>query len=469
MKVLFINPVTPPQIFPVNMSTGIAYLSAVLKEKRHITRLVLPYKFSEKQISAAIENFKPELVLVSSVTDQIGLAEKIINFVYEKYRLPTILGGSHATVAPEESINIRGIVGICIGEGEQAMIEFAEALEKKQDYSKIKNLWIKKDNKIIKNPLRPLIQDLDKLPFPDRELFDGLINTKDELEFMGSRGCPFQCSYCINKALRQTYKGCGKYVRFRTVDNLIEEIKEALKKYKTAKILFHDDTFTLDKERLKEFCEKYTKEIGMPYAANGRIETMDEEMVKMLKDSGCVEIKIGVEVGNEELRNKILQRNMSNEQIINVFKLCKKYGLEASSFNMIGLPYETEQNIKETIALNRKIQPLRMGLSIFRPYPGTELYEICKKNNWLSSRKIDSYFEGVSILDLPQLPAKKIHYYHKIFKLCVYHPFLAFFAKALLKIKLYGVAEGAFKTTRNMAVKVLSRKQKDFLQRILKV
>ena len=469
MKVLFINPVTPPELFPVKMSMGVAYLSAVLKEKRHVTNLICPYSFSERDISDKIEEFKPDLIAVSSVTDQIELAKKIVNFIYGKYKLPIILGGNHATVDPEGSIAIKGLLGICIGESEEALLELVEALEQKKDYSKIKNFWFKINGKIVKNPIRVLIQDLDKMPFPDRDLFDGLIDTTDELEFMGSRGCPYQCSYCINRTLMKAYRGCGKYVRFRSVDNLLAEIKQALSKYKTAKILFHDDTFTLDKKWLKEFSDKYPKEIGMPYVANGRVETMDEEVVKLLKESGCVEIKIGVEVGNEELRKKVLNRNMTNEQIINVFRLCKKYGLLATSFNMVGLPYETEENVKETIALNKKIKPLRMGVSIFRPYPGTELYGVCKKNGWISDRKIVSYFEDVSILNMPQLPVSKIRYYYKLFRLGVYHPVLFVFAKVLYKIGLYGVIEKIVKVARGIVVKSLSRKQKDFLQRVLRV
>lgn len=469
MRILFVNPVTPPEIFPVQMSMGVAYLSAVLKQGGHSTALICPHSFSEKSVSDKVDSFKPDLVLVSSVTDQMGLAEKIIGFIHDKYQLPIVLGGVHATVAPEECINLKGLLGICIGEGEHAVLEFVEALEKKRDYSRIKNFWLKTGDKVVKNPLRPLIQDLDALPFPDRELFDGLINTADELEFTGSRGCPFQCSYCVNKVLMNVYHSCDRYVRFRTVDNLLAEIKQALKKYKTAKILFHDDTFTLDKEWLKEFCEKYPKEIGMPYAANGRVETMDEDVVKMLKDSGCVEIKIGVESGNEELRRKVLNRHMTNEQIINAFNLCRKHGLAATSFNMVGIPHETEENIKETICLNRKIKPLRMGVSVFRPYPGTELYELCKKNGWISSRKINSYFEDTSILNMSQLPPLRIQYYHKIFKLSVYHVYLAFFAKILIKAKLYGFIELVFKSARKIAMKLLSRKQKDFLQRIIRI
>lgn len=265
------------------------------------------------------------------------------------------------------------------------------------------------------------------------------------------------------------YKECGKYVRFKSVDNLLKEIKEALSKYNTSKVLFHDDTFTLNKEWLKEFSEKYPKEVGMPYIANARVETMDEETVKMLKKSGCFEVRMGVEVGNEELRKNVLNRHMTNEQIINAFRLCKKHQLLATSFNMIGVPYETEENIKETIALNKKIKPLRMGVSVFRPYPGTELYELCKKKGWMSDRKIDSFFEGVSILNLPTISPAKISYYFKIFRLAVYHPILTVFAKFLLKIRLYNFIESFFNGVRKIVTRCLNRKQKDFLVRILRI
>jgi anaerobic magnesium-protoporphyrin IX monomethyl ester cyclase len=264
------------------------------------------------------------------------------------------------------------------------------------------------------------------------------------------------------------YKGNGSFVRYRSVKNVIREMKGVLKEYKTERILLHDDTFTLRKEWLNEFCSEYSKEIKMPFVANGRVETITEEIVKMLKKAGCMELKIGVEVGNDYIRTKVLKRNMSKEQIIDAFRLCDKYGIKTSSFNMIGIPFETEKNIKETIALNRKIKPYIMGVSVFRPYPGTELYDICKKNKWMSNRKINSYFEDVSILNLPTISPKKISYYHKIFKLEVYYPAAAFFVKILLKLGLYGLFTRTVTGARKLAAKLLTRREKDFLMKFIK-
>ncbi|MCK5282651.1 MAG: radical SAM protein [Nanoarchaeota archaeon] len=451
------------------MSFGTAYLSAVLKKEGHQTSLICPYMFNPTGVSRKIEDFKPQMVVVSSVSDQFELSKKIIGFIYDKYSLPIVIGGVHPTVDPDECMDVRGVLGVCIGEGEYALLEFVDLLEKKKDYSRVKNFWFKKENKIIKNTVRPLIQDLDSLPFPDRELFDGYADTSNEIEFMGSRGCPYQCSYCINKVLQTIYKGYGKFVRFRSVDNLLREIKEVLKKYKSPKILFHDDTFTLNKVWLREFSEKYPKEIGKPYIANGRIETLDEESIKLLKKSGCIELKIGVESGNDRVRRKILDRQMTNERIIDVFRLCKKYGILATSFNMIGIPGETEEDIKDTIELNRRIMPFRMGVSIFKPYKGTLLYTICKENGWISNRKVSSYFEARSTLNLPTISHKKIKYYYKIFKLSVYHPILVQFAKGLIFIGLYDFLVGFLSRVRRFSVKFLTRKQKDVIMKILKI
>ncbi len=468
MKILFVNPVTPPELFRVQLLQGLGYLSAALKKEGHETKLICPHVFDKKQITDTITYFKPDLIAASSVTDQFELCKAIFEFIHEKFKIPVVLGGVHATVAPEEAIAIKGIMGIGIGECDEAMLELANAIEKKKEYKHIRNFWFKDKGKIIKNPVRPLIKDLNALPFPDREIFEGIVDTKDEMEFMGSRGCPFQCSYCINRVLMNMYKNEGQFVRYRTVYNLLDEMEQALKKYKTNKVLLHDDTFTLKRKWLAEFCEKYPKRIGVPFVANGRVETIDEGIVRMLKKAGCDELKIGVEAGNDFIRNKILNRGMTKKQIINAFRLCHKYGIKTASFNMIGIPFETEETIKETIQLNKKVKPYIIAVSIFQPYNGTELYNICKKKGWLSERKVKSYFEEATRLDLPTISTKKIKYYYKLFKFEVYYPRFAFFVKILLKTGMYDPAMKILWAIRMMLVKVLTAEQKEFLMKYVK-
>jgi radical SAM superfamily enzyme YgiQ (UPF0313 family) len=437
MKILIIYP-QPPMLEGKRMfNIGIAYISSVLKTKNHKTFLLNIDSFKKKQLDNTIKKYKPDLICFSSTTDQIELTKKTIEYI-SKYKIPTIIGGTHSTVFPEDAINVKSILGICIGEGEYAILELVEALENKKSYTKIKNFWFKKGNKIIKNPLRPLIQNLDKLPFPDRELFNYkelLKNHKAGIEFMAGRGCPYQCTYCVNKKLQDLYKNKGKFVRYRSVNNLIKEIKQTIKRYPTKLITFHDDTFTLNKKWLKEFSEKYSKEIKIPFRCNARADTIDEEIIKLLKKANCKQIWIGVESGNEKIRNLVLKKNITNQQIKEVFNLAKKYKIKTMAFNMIGIPYETEENIKETFKFNKEINPDLKAINIFRPYPGTELYNLCKKNNWISNRKVHGYYED-TILDQPSVNRETIRYYKELFYPYMTHYRFLPIIKLMIKTKI---------------------------------
>jgi radical SAM superfamily enzyme YgiQ (UPF0313 family) len=467
MKILFINPIPPKNVVQVRVSMGVAYLSAELKKAGHETLLFCPWNYSEVDIQNKINHFLPDMIAVSSVSDQFELSKRIMSFIKERYNLPIIIGGIHATVSPLECVEA-DVLGVCIGEGDEAFPEFLELYEKGEDYTKVKNFWFKKDGKIIKNPLRPLIQDLDSLPFPDRELFDDYIPQENViLEFMTSRGCPFQCNYCINKVLQGFY-GVAGYLRRRSVDNVLEEIKIELQKYidkhgySPKRIEFHDDLFTMDKKWLKEFSEKY-RHLNQDYVVNGRVETIDEETIKLLKDSGCVELKMGVESGNERIRKEYLNRHMTNEQIINCFKLCDKYGLKTSSFNMIGIPGETEKEIQDTIELNRILQPSVVGVSIFRPYQGTQLHQLCKEKGYLTERKTVSFYEGKSVINLPTISSNRINYYYQIFQTAVYRPNRLPLVNLLIKLHLFNPIMKSYYFCRRVASKVLSRKIKDMI------
>jgi len=183
-----------------------------------------------------------------------------------------------------------------------------------------------------------------------------------------------------------------KYVRFRIINNLFQEIKEVLKKYPIKNIEFYDDTFTLDEKRTKEFCRRYPKEIGIPFNINARVNAIKPEFFNLLKEAGCVRVSLGVESGDPYIRNKILKRNMTDQQIISTFNAAKKAGLRTYSFNMVGIPFENKKTIEKTILLNKKCRPDYIGVSIFNVFKGTEIFKICQKNNWIKKNYSKSYF-----------------------------------------------------------------------------
>jgi radical SAM superfamily enzyme YgiQ (UPF0313 family) len=405
MKILFVYPNIVES--PKDISTGLGIVAAVCKKSGHETALIdCTFGISDDKIIEKVKEFKPSLAAVTTATNDFEHAVHIASLIKKTADVPIIVGGFHPTISPEEAISKECFDAICIGEGENAIIEFIARLERKKPVDSIKNIWVrKKENgqaKIIKNALRPLVQELDKLPFPDRELFEYEKYLKwnhGTATFLTTRGCPFQCSYCINHFLTKLYQGGGRYIRFRSIDNLFKEIKEVLARYGVLvkNIEFYDDTFTLDENRIAEFCERYPKEIGLPFNINARVNAVNLGLFNLLKKAGCVRVSIGIESGDDAIRNKVLKRNMSDEQIISTFRAAKEAGLKTYAFNMVGIPFETKESIRKTIELNKKCEPDYVGVSIFNAFKGTEIYEICRKNKWLREGYSKSYFRDSNV------------------------------------------------------------------------
>jgi len=405
MKVLLIYPNIVYS--PKDISTGLATISSVLKQGNHQVKLIdCTFGIKDNEIIKKVKEYNPGLIAMTVASNDYNYAVHISRLL-KQFNIPLLAGGFHALIAPEDLIEY--FYFVCIGEGEYSILELANKLEKKQNTDKIKNLWVKKNNKIIKNPLAPLIQDINKIPFPDRAIFDyqKYINWNRGLAtFISTRGCPYQCTYCINHYLIKKYKG-QNFIRFRSVDNLIKEIKEVITNYNVKAIEFYDDTFTLNKKRVLEFCKKY-KEIGLPFYINTQVNSIDKEMLINLKKANCKRVSIGIESGNEKIRNHLLKRNMTNEKIINVFRWCREIGIETYAFNMIGMPYETKKEIKETIRLNRIIQPDYIGVSIFNAFKGTEIYEFCKEHDLLKDMAKDYFIESNIKTNFTNRELKKI-------------------------------------------------------------
>lgn len=343
------------------------------------------YGLFQKELSARIEKFQPDIIGYSFGSHQMSLAAKVINYIDEKHKIPSIIGGVHATVAPEECLSIEGVLGVCVGEGELALADFMAAYTKGGDFFKTNNFYFKKDGKIINKPPHPLIQDIDSLPFPDRKLFSYNPSTAMlGLEFIFSRGCPYKCSFCINPHLQKLYKGKGAFIRFRSPESAVKEIENTITLYSYKGMLtFHDDVFVLKKSWLKEFVHLYKKRVGLPYFCNVTADKVDEEVGQYLKESNCKKVFFGIETGSEELRTKLLNKKILDKDIIKAGKILNELGISIVSYNLLGIPGETSENIKRLIEINIKAGVEQVSVSFMQPYPGTEIYEQCKKDNIL--------------------------------------------------------------------------------------
>lgn len=415
MKVLIVWPnIESRARYEANM--GIALISAVLKNAGHQALLFEPDVFSAEEFLSQIREYNPDLVGFSTTTHQYQYAIKYAELLKKDRNVPVVFGGFHPTLAPESVISSPYVDMVCRGEGEYAILELVNALAEKKDPSNILNLWVKKNGQIIKNPLRNLIEDLDSLPYPDREFVSQkeiLKNNGFRLDLAVGRGCPYNCPYCCNSALHQTYNAKGKFLRLRSVDNVLGELDAILKKYNVKEINFQDDMFLLDKAWVREFADKYSKKYRIPFHISARIEHIDQEAVDLLKKAGGVSVTVGIETGNEWLRKTILKKGTSNENILKARQLLREAGIKICSLNMIGIPGETPKMAQETLDFNKKLDPDWLACSIFSPYPGTALYQLCQEEGYFRKdfkEYSPSYLDekSASILNLPTISQKEI-------------------------------------------------------------
>lgn len=409
-KVLFIFPSNEPG-FPLQLAALSGYIKAHGHESRFI-QLVTEDLMRKKHldtIDECIKDFHPDYLGFSGYEMAFPWIKQICEHVKTNNpEIKTIIGGYYPTLAPTDVISQPNVDIICIGEGELPLEELLDSDGTKTD---IKNLWFKTPEKIIKNSVRPLMENLDELPFPDRDFLDyqahlDLSKKGDRcLKVMATRGCPYQCTYCSNKYLRAVYPNQEKYLRFRSPENVIEEIKMLKQKYQFDTVGFHDDNLTLDIDWLKKFLDLYKKEIAMPFYCASRVERCTDEILDMLKDAGCYLILLGIESGNENYRKEMMKRYMSNQTIIDAFRRARERKILTWSFTMVGLPNETRKMLIDTLVLNVKCRPDFVMASIFYPLKGTELGDLCYKNNWVNQERKDKVtsYAWDTILDHPYL------------------------------------------------------------------
>lgn len=404
MEILFISPSINLGLW---VNYGIASLCGIIREKGHHAYLYQPVRFDLDEFRRQVGKKDYSLCLVSTVTNQWPYAIRYIKALKEISRIPVIVGGHHATCCSSIIEENPEIDGICIGEGDNALNELLERLDKGQDYHTIKNMWFRNGDEIVRNEVGDLIQNIDGLPLPDYSVFAReAIN--DRVSIMLSRGCPYNCTYCCNNYLRRLYAGKGKYVRKKSVKRAINEVRDFIEQYRPKKLNFDDDTFIKDKAWLLEFLKEYKKLTNVPFDCNSRPETLDDEICKSLKEANCDTLCIGVESGSEEYRRTVLKRKMTNESIIKAFSLLRKNGVKSYSFNIVGAPGDTYENYLETVDLNRTIKPDGFQITVFYPYPATDLYYYAKDKGMLKDNTFRDSFVSASLLKMKDFPGWKI-------------------------------------------------------------
>jgi len=354
---------------------GIECLSAALKAKGHEVELVFDralfnddtyinipgLKFFSKPLSSLakeIVDTKPAIVCFSVMTNNYQWNLSVAKELKKISDILIVFGGIHATLAPEEVISQPEVNIVCIGEGDNAIVELADSLEQKNSYLNIKNLWFKKNGEIIKNEVALPIANLDALPFPDKDIFRSYLPLNYYYLAVTSRGCPNCCSYCSEISLKIVYKGKGQYYRERSVKSVINEFLLMKNKYNFKAIDIRSSVLSHNKEWIREFVTEYKDKIKLPFRIMIHPNTIDKEIASGLKEAGCWQAQVGVQSFNEALRNKILHRFDTNKEIIAALDSLDAAGLRFSVDLMTGLPEEKKQDLLEAAQILIKYKHL---------------------------------------------------------------------------------------------------------------
>ncbi len=414
---------------------GIAYIAANARKNGYsvdVAELRLWGKAWKENLRNKIEKERPRYVGITCVTPLIKECRSIASFVRETDKnIKIIIGGPHPTVMPEEVAKLDEFDIVVIGEAELTVPEILRG----DDLEKVKGIIYKKDGGLVRTPPREINMDLDKLPWPTYDLIpvDRYVNP-----FLGKsviiatgRGCPFRCIFCPSNLI-----GGGKY-RLRNITDVADEMEFLYKKYNVRGFMIMDETFTLYPERVTEMCREIKKRnMKIKWACDTRVSTVNEELLKTMKDAGFRLVKFGIESGDNEIL-RLCKKGITTDMVRKAVKLAKEAGLEVHGFFIIGHAYDTKETILKTIEFSKELPLDYVQFSIMVPFPGTEIYRMAKEgegirllsDDWNEFKKY-----GRPIIELPTVSREELEKFHAMaYKQFYFRP--SYIARKLLKTR----------------------------------
>ena len=416
-KVLFIY---PNVLKALQQQMGIAYLSAMLKAN-DIDTALFDYTFDdESDLEEMMYEYDPDFVAVSARSGDYRTGLDLAKICKEvKPDVEILFGGVHPTLEPINVIDMAIVDAVFIGESDFILPEYILSKVNNNGLFRQLNGVVYRDNGMCKCDGKSTTPDINKIDeligYPDHGMFKrhfgkefygnvGVLST-----ILTSRGCPYNCSYCCNHALKHQYNSSNPWTRFRKIENVINEIEHCIKEYGTTHIYIVDDTFTMNKRHVIGFCEDYKNRIyrlqGIPFYCMIRADTADEEVIKHLADAGCKIVLLGIESGVERIRNDIYNKKVINADIISTVRLARKYGIKVISFNMIGSPTETLEDAEKTLELNLTAGVDDAKLTILTAFTHTKLHDdiVSKSENSggceINNKMPINYYEGTNIIN----------------------------------------------------------------------
>lgn len=420
MKVTLIDPnlycASSPNI-------GLAYIISSAEARHKISLIDLTFH-SYNWLSYAKEKLRhnpPDVVGISVTTFSFTTGLKIASLVKQLYPgVPVIFGGVHPTLLPEETINHSGVDAICIGEGEEAFLEYLSCLQNHLVPKGVMGIWYKEGDRVVKNLRRPFKEDLDSLPFPNWDYWEVEKYMKTNGFFVGtltilaSRGCPYDCAFCSNPAIQKAVP--GRYYRLRSAENIIEEIKVNKKRYWKLgfrNISFGDEIFGLDSKQLDGFCNTYIEEKlneDFSWTCGIRADLVNDPWAKKVAHAGCVMVYLGIESGDDYIRIQVYKKGITYQQIVDSARHLQNNNIVYQFSMMVGCQEETRETIEKSRQLVKELNPVMVHFSYYLPLPKTELAQRTKNDVSVDGPNLSRRW---NILRM-KLPSRRVKYINKI-------------------------------------------------------
>ena len=435
-RVLFAFPVPSshtPQMPLMNFmqgSLGISFISAYLRANGHETEAVVTGHnhpaTSRRLLGEAVARFKPDLVGFSMTAPVFRDGVDVAKWLRQRYPdLYLIAGGPHVSLNPQATLEA-GFDAACVGEGEQATLELVRQIGPGRRPRGIQNFWFRDGSAIEKNPPRPFVENLDSLPPADYRIWSkwvdpGMLALQGKggvptVSVLLGRGCPFSCTYCSNHALRKL--ASGTYVRVRSPESIVAEVQSVSELHPDVRTIYLEvETIAAKEDWAIALCGQLQalnaqRSVPLAFGCNLRVfpNLKPDAIFSAMKAANFTFLNIGLESGSERVRNEVLNRRYSNDDICSAVAAARRNGLRVYFYNLIGLPGETYGDFLETVRMNRLCAPDVHLTSIFEPYPGTELHRLCQEKGYLRTAPSNVKARSQAQLDFPGFSRAKIQH-----------------------------------------------------------
>lgn len=405
MRVLILQLVPPVRGRRVpRFDPQLGTLISLLRMREHEISLTCQTRYDLPELKTALARSLPQIVFAYVSAVSVDVARRAFQYIEQHEYVPIVAGGEFPTVDPTASLSLPGVHAVAIGELDASLVTYLERLKDPAVGQIVQGVWLRDERGLAQPALPAIVEDLDSLPFAERDLFQYAAHVAEtgELEIAVGRGCPQNCGYCLLPATASLYGAPAPWIRRRSPENIIEEIVELRDRYAGAnRVRFLDHHFALDDEWLGAFLSAYAAGPALPFACHLRANAVSRETVQSLRAAGCAHADIEIISGSDFVRNEIFEMELSRDQIVATMSHLHDAGARTRVIVYLGSPYDSEAAFDELFSLLREIRPDVVDARPYYPWPGTAGRTTAVENGWLHPRGEEQYVGEAAGIVMP--------------------------------------------------------------------